>query len=117
MAFTRIALGWALVALLLLGWDAVAQRVVPPSSIAPVSAPARLTPPVVEALLLTLFAGLWFGSLGSGGAVLLFLLVGSLMEIPSRLRSRVGGGLPWRAIGLGVARIVVAGELLSLVLS
>lgn len=39
----------------------------------------------VEALVVTLFASLWFDSLGAGGWWLLFALVGSLVAFPRRL--------------------------------
>jgi len=113
MAFSRIALGWALVALLFLAWDRLAHRVAPPST--PPSFSARLTPAVVESLLLSLFAGLWFGSLGSGGALLLFLVVGLLMEIPHRLRRRDSEPISWKAVLAGLIRIELAGMVLSLV--
>jgi hypothetical protein len=52
-----------------------------------------LTWRLVEALVLTLWAALWFGSLGSGGWWLLFLLIGVLAIGPRWLsafnRSRV----------------------------
>jgi hypothetical protein len=41
--------------------------------------------PIAEAGLLTLFASLWFDSLGSGGWWLLFALVGGLATIPKWL--------------------------------
>src|SRR5207302_1792163 len=43
---------------------------------------------LVEAGLLTLFASLWFDSIGSGGWWLLFLLVGALATIPTWLPPR-----------------------------
>ncbi len=69
-----------------------------------------------ESLLLTLFAALWFGSLGSGGVALLFLCVGALIELPVRLRTVRGSELPWMAIAAGMTRIVIAGWVLKLVL-
>ena len=68
---------------------------------------------VLEALLLTLFAALWFASLGHGGWPLLFLLVAVLVEVPLRLRQHRRPILPWREVALGVIRIVVAGGLLA----
>jgi len=80
--------------------------------------PARNLPALaIEAGLLTCFATLWFASLGSGGAWLLFPIVGLLMELPSRLRSHPVGGLPWKAVAGGVARILAAGLLLQVVLT
>lgn len=71
-----------------------------------------------EAGVLTLFASLWFDSLGHGGWFLLFLLVGLLAGFAARLphladdalerrRPRIVDGL------LDTARYVVAGALLA----
>ena len=68
---------------------------------------------ILEALLLTLFAALWFASLGHGGWVLLFLLVAILVEVPLRLRQYRRPILPWREVALGLIRIIVAGGLLA----
>lgn len=46
-------------------------------------------PAAAEALLLTLLAALWFGSLGYGGWVLVFLLLGTLGGGDRWLRHRV----------------------------
>ena len=116
MAFTRIVLGWALVTLLFALWKVAERRVKQTPGPAAPAFKADLTAHAIEGLLLTLFAGLWFGSLGSGGAVLLFLVVGMLMEIPARLRSHPVGGLPWKQILVALVRIVAAGVLLGLVL-
>ena len=74
MALSRLLLGWALVALWLLGWDLGTAR----------GAWERRSAllPAGEALLLTLFGALWFGSLGSGAWWLVFGLVGALREWP-----------------------------------
>ena len=73
---------------------------------------------LAEAGVVTLFASLWFDSLGAGGWWLLFLLVGLLVAFPRRL-------VMWRHVepprrrhllahaGLDVARYVVAGALLA----
>lgn len=71
----------------------------------------------IEALLLTLFAALWFGSLGHGGWPLLFLTLGLLISIPPRLRARhhfpIPAPLPWGEISLELLRLVAAGGLLA----
>lgn len=71
-----------------------------------------------EAGVVTLFASLWFDSLGAGGWWLLFLLLGLLVAFPRRL-------VMWRHVeperrrqllghaGLDVARYVAAGALLA----
>jgi hypothetical protein len=75
---------------------------------------------LADALLFTLFASLWFASLGHGGWLLLFFLLGLLLEGPSRhrdLRREFDTGRSgWKRLVLGVIRIVVAGGLLALIL-
>ena len=73
---------------------------------------------IVEAGVLTLFASLWFDTLGAGGWWVLFALVGLLAAFPRRL-------VMWRHVepptrrallvhaGLDVARYVAAGGLLA----
>ena len=73
---------------------------------------------LAEAGIVTLFASLWFDSLGAGGWWLLFLLVGLLVAFPRRL-------VMWQHVdalrrrhllahaSLDVARYVVAGALLA----
>jgi hypothetical protein len=116
MAFTRVVLGWAAVTLLFVVWRTAERRLqqTPGETLPP--ARAEVLANAIEALLLSLFAGLWFGSLGSGGDVLLFLLVGALMEIPVRLRSHLGGGIPWKPLLTAIARIVLAGIVLGVVM-
>jgi hypothetical protein len=116
MAFTRIVMGWAAVTLLFALWSTAERRLGKPVGPAPPRA-LRVDLPIhaVEGLLLTLFAGLWFGSLGSGGAALLFLVVGALMEVPSRMRDRTGAGVAWKPMVAGILRIVLAGMVLGVV--
>lgn len=70
-----------------------------------------------EAFVLTLLGALWFGSLGHGGWLLLFVLLGLLVAGAERglrfalLRSAEGFG--WTGFLLGVGRYVAAGALLS----
>jgi len=70
-----------------------------------------------ESLVLTLFAALWFGSLGHGGWWLVFLLLGLLVAGAERglrfafLRSAARAEL--LGLGLGVARYLAAGALLA----
>lgn len=116
MAFFRIVLGWAAVTLLFALWSEAARRLKQMPGPALAAFKADLSANAAEALLLTLFAGLWFGSLGSGGAWLLFLVVGALMEIPARLRSHPVGEVPWKAVGIGILRIMAGGVVLSFVL-
>lgn len=72
-----------------------------------------------EGVLLTMFAALWFASLGHGGWWVLFVVLGLLVEGPIRLRHRSeipAGPDPWRPLLLGTLRILGAGALLSLLL-
>ena len=111
MALSRLLLGWVLVTLWLLGWDLISAR----------GAWERRSAllPAGEALLLTLFGALWFGSLGSGAWWLVFLLVGAIREWPGRpepsprVRGRATprGGIVLRL--LRTPRVVVAGGILA----
>jgi hypothetical protein len=75
---------------------------------------------LADALLFTLFASLWFASLGHGGWLLLFFLLGLLLEGPGRYRDLPGGfdksRAGWTRLLLGTVRIVVAGGLLAMIL-
>ncbi|MBI1967426.1 MAG: hypothetical protein HYS40_05515 [Gemmatimonadetes bacterium] len=72
---------------------------------------------LAEAGVVTLFASLWFDSLGRGGWWLLFLLVGLLAAFPVRLQALLATQLPGRAeLILGavdVVRYVGAGAILA----
>jgi len=92
-------LAWVVVGAWLAMWAFAERRV---TGARPSSA-AELAPLAGEALLLALFAGLWFGSLGSGAWWLVFLLLGGLMAWP--VRSLAGAAR--------IARVVVAGALLA----
>jgi len=112
MALSRMLLGWVLATAWLLAWDLMAGRGTPG---------ARTVAALVagEGLLLTLIAGLWFGSLGAGGWWLLFGFLGAFREWPAlpaaagRSRGRAGwrAALPGRA--LRVLRILAAGGILA----
>jgi hypothetical protein len=81
--------------------------------------PLQFRVQVIEAVLFTLFAALWFASLGHGGWWLLFGVFGLLVEGPVRLRHRTDAAAPpagWRPFLLGTIRIIVAGGILSLLL-
>jgi hypothetical protein len=102
MALGSIALAWGVVAAWLAVWDIAERRLTGAGSRA-----MQLWWPAGEALLLTLLAALWFGSLGAGGWGLVFLLLGALREWPPRT-----------ALGVArVARVVAAGGILARVLS
>jgi hypothetical protein len=99
VAFGRILLAWVVVGAWLAIWTFAERRVT--AAWAPSA--AELAPLAGEALLLALFAGLWFGSMGSGGWWLVFLLLGALMAWP--VRSLAGAAR--------IVRVVVAGALLA----
>lgn len=109
MSLTTLSLGFAPVAVLFLvaGWATNGRTL----------NRAAVIVLLAEALVLTLFAALWFGSLGHGGWFLVFLLLGALVAGADRglrfalLRSARGEEL--RRFGLGVAKYLVAGALLA----
>jgi hypothetical protein len=72
---------------------------------------------LAEAGVVTLFASLWFASLGSGGWWLVFLLVGLLAAFPARLHGAALANLSRRpAVLLGALdtlRYLGAGALLA----
>jgi hypothetical protein len=72
-------------------------------------------PATAEALVLTLLAALWFGSLGHGGWVLVFLLLGVLVGGGDRwLRHRLVGtpaGPELKLLAAGLLKYLLAGGL------
>jgi hypothetical protein len=112
MALSRIVLAWLVVTVWLVLWDLL-------SRLGTARGTGRLRRArvfLVEALLLTLFGALWFGSLGAGSWWLVFGLVAALREWPGP----TGRGPAEQSdpIGLGlsalrVARTVVAGGILA----
>jgi len=72
---------------------------------------------LIEAVLLTLFASLWFDSLGSGQWWLVFLLVGAIAAAPAWLPLHETDQRPGRASVIGasadLARYVLAGAILA----
>jgi hypothetical protein len=72
----------------------------------------------IQGLLFTLLGSLWFGSFGPGrgGWILLFVLLGLLLELPVRLRDAVQRAQPKglaAAVGISVLRWVIAGGILA----
>ncbi|HET8649213.1 MAG TPA: hypothetical protein VFL95_04175 [Gemmatimonadales bacterium] len=116
MAFFRVALAAGLVALWFLLYELALGHREEPGSWLRGTLPEYLG----EAVLLTALGALWFASLGHGGWVLVFLLLGLLMEWPLRFRGgkrnvKPGRRLLWMAAGVG--RIVLAGGILGWILS
>ena len=118
MSLTRIVLAWLATS----AWFALAELVLARLKGAPGGrGPASTWVPAVEGLLFTLFGVLWFGSYGpgAGGWILLFVLLGLLLELPARLRDAVQRAQPRglaAAAGIAVMRWVVAGGILAAVL-
>jgi hypothetical protein len=110
MTLVTLVLAWLPVAVLFLAfaWAASGRKMPPRAGVAVV---------LGEALVLTLLAGLWFASLGSGGWPLVFLLIGVLVSGAERgLRSallRSPAGPELRGFALGVVRYLVAGGVLA----
>ena len=81
--------------------------------------PLRFRVDLVEAVLLAMFASLWFASLGHGEWWVLFIVLGLLIEGPIRQRHRpeeVTAVPAWRPLLLGTLRLLGAGFVLSLLL-
>ena len=116
MAFSRVLLGFAIVTVFLAIWREVERRLNRTPGGATPAIMATLPAIATEGALLTLFAGLWFASLGAGDTPLLFLVVGALMEIPAQLKSHQVRELPWKLIAAGIVRIVGAGVVLGYVI-
>ena len=116
MTLLRLVLGWAAVTAWFFLFELIEQRIVGP---APAAGRFRAgwKMYVTDALLFTLFAALWFASLGSGGWILLFLMVGLLVEGPARFRDGSGRmdlrGKGLLRLSLGVIRIAGAGGILA----
>jgi hypothetical protein len=116
MPFSRVLLGWITVTVFLAIWRELERRLHRTPGGAGPAIIATLPAIATEGALLTLFAGLWFASLGSGGAPLLFLVLGALVEIPAQLRTHQVRELPWKLVAAGIVRIVVAGVILGYVI-
>ena len=113
MSLSRLLLAWLAVAAWLLIWELLGSRLGPSRGNGRLRR-ARVL--LVEALLLTMFGALWFGSLGAGSWWLVFGLVGALREWPGPANRRPAE--PADPIGIGlsalrVVRTVVAGGILA----
>lgn len=120
MALTRVVLGWLATWVFFLGWEAVEARVAGGPK-EPGRTLLRRAPGAyfIEALLLALIAGLWFASLGHGGAWLLFGLIGLLVEWAGWMRIAGMDDTPFPPLVhvlLGGLRGAAAGTLLSFLL-
>ena len=119
MSLFRLGLGWAAVTLWYFFFELLEQKI---RGSRPETGRLRAgwKVYVADALLLALFAGLWFASLGHGGWVLLFLMVGLLVEGPARVRDGSGSMDLGRAgilrLVVGLIRFVAAGGILALLM-
>ena len=113
MALSRLLPAWLAVTAWLVFWELLSSRL---GAARGNGRLRRVRIFLVEALLLTLFGALWFGSLGIGAWWLVFGLVGALREWPGP-----GGRRPpedFDPVGIGLAalrvlRTVVAGGILA----
>jgi hypothetical protein len=103
MALGRIVIAAAVVLAWLVLWAEVERRRRASEVPAPPLDARRVASLAGEALVLTLFGALWFGSLGAGAWWLVFVLVGALREWPVRNA----------ASAVRILRIVTAGGLLA----
>ena len=101
MALSRLFGGWIAVVVWLLLWELVASRW---DSARGERKLRRARVHLGEALLLTLFGALWFGSLGAGAWWLVFGLVGALREWPVAGRRPSSGRSDRRRVVLRVGR-------------
>lgn len=116
MTLLRLVIGWAAVSAWYFIFELIEQRLAgPPPTKGRLRAPGKTY--LADALLLTLFAALWFASLGHGGWVLLFLMTGLLVEGPARFRDGSGtvdlSGKGIVRLLAGLVRIVAAGGILA----
>jgi Trk-type K+ transport system membrane component len=116
MSLTRVVLAWLATS----AWFALAELALARlKGAAPTGrGPAPKWVPAVEGFIFTLFGALWFGSFGPGrgGWILLFVLLGLLLELPLRLRDAVQRAQPRglaAAVSISVLRWVVAGGILA----
>ena len=112
MSLTRVVLCWLGTS----AWFALAELVITKLRGPHPRGPAPRWLPAVEGLLFTLLASLWFGSFGPGrgGWVLLFLLLGLLLELPTRLRDMTQRSQPRglaAALAISALRWIVAGAI------
>ena len=113
MALSRLALAWLAVTAWLLLWELLVSRL---GTARGNGRLRRVRTVLVEALLLTMFGALWFGSLGTGAWWLVFGLVGALREWPGPVGRRPAEDFDPVGIGLSVLRVlrtVIAGGILA----
>lgn len=105
MTLGRLLLAWVPVALWFAAAQWVARRVTRVTNV-PATTPAMLTSVAFEALVVTLFAALWFDSLGHGEWWMVFGLIGILAAaLPTRPA--------FAGIAISVVRYLGAGAILA----
>jgi hypothetical protein len=112
VALSRLLWAWLAVVLWLLLWEMTVSRLAGRGD----GKLRRARFHLGEALLLTLFGALWFGSLGAGAWWLVFALVGVLREWPASGGRRPAERPDPISIGVSLLRVVrtlVAGGLLA----
>ena len=113
MGLSRLVWGWIAVVVWLLLWELIASKL---GSARGDGKLRRVRVYLGEALLLTLFGALWFGSLGAGQWWLVFGLLGALREWPGAQGRRPVERPDPIAVGFSLLRVVrtlVAGGLLA----
>src|SRR5687768_18606530 len=113
MALSRIVLAWLAVTVWLVLWETLLSRL---GTARGNGRLRRVRVHLGEALLLTLFGALWFGSLGAGQWWLVFGLVGALREWPGSQGRRPIERPDLIAVGFSLLRVIrtlVAGGLLA----
>ena len=117
MAGVQLLLAWSAVGAWFLLWRLAGDRTTAARASSATPARRALVPLAVEALLLVLFAALWFGSLGHGAWWLLFLVTGLLIEVPTRLKARAADPdrtpFSWPGLTGALVRLLGAGALLA----
>ena len=118
MTLSHVLFAWLCVAawFLAVAW-AGARFAGAPRAADPAAARSAAGWTLAEAGVVTLFASLWFDSLGSGGWWLVFLSLGLLAAFPTRLRGAALANLPRRPViwlgALDTIRYLGAGALLA----
>ncbi|HTO73584.1 MAG TPA: hypothetical protein VMJ30_07190 [Gemmatimonadales bacterium] len=114
MSGLQLLLAWSAVVVWFLVWRLAGVRT---AGASPIPIRRAWLPLGTEALLLVLFAALWFGSLGHGGWALLFLVTGLLIELPPRLRAHAADAgrhpISWPNLTGALVRLLGAGALLT----
>jgi hypothetical protein len=114
VGLSRILAAWLAVAIWLVLWEAMARQIGRGGAGPWLRAPFWHF--AGEALVLTLFGALWFGSLGTGAWWLVFALVGAIAVWPAPTGGRRSRRRPTRELvgrALGACRIIVAGGILA----